>query len=127
VLGLVKSAKRGQGKAAKATIKTPAKRGRPAGGGSKTKSVQALLGTGLSAADIAKQVGCTVGLVYNVKSKSGAVRRGPGRPRKSSGGTQLASFDSLEAIVRAVNSSGAESARMRKAIERIRVIVDEFL
>ena len=67
MLGLVKSAKRGQGKVAKAASKPVAKRGRPAGSGSKTKQVLALLRTGLSAAEIAKQVGCTVGLVYNVK------------------------------------------------------------
>src|SRR4029453_6392495 len=64
VLGLVKSAKRGKGKAAAKTVrattaKATAKRGpgRPKGGGeSKSGRIRELLKTGMSAAEIAKMV-----------------------------------------------------------------------
>src|SRR5688572_19730764 len=99
MLGLLKADKRGPGKAARATKAAKAgaaatgkrRPGRPKGGSeSKSGQIRELLKTGMSAADIAKKVGSTVGLVYNVKSTSGkstrraAMRRAPGRPRKVS-------------------------------------------
>jgi len=143
LLGLVKSAKRGRGKAAKAKAVTKAKRrspkskatakkrGRPVGGGSKSGQVRALLARGMTAAEIAAKVGCTVGLVYNVKSKAGAsggaIRRGAGRSKKAASALQSVNDGSLEAIVQAVKSSGVETARLRKALERIRDVLESVL
>src|SRR5688572_3970922 len=71
MLGLVKSAERGESKkAAKRAKASPGKRGpgRPRGGGeSKSGRIRELLKSGMSAAEIAKKVGSTVGLVYTVK------------------------------------------------------------
>jgi len=138
LLGIVKSAKRGQGKMAKATAakaraaKTtggaaPARRGRgrPTNAASKSGQVRALLGTGMSPADIAKKVGCTTGLVYNIKSTSGqAAKRGPGRPRKVAAGAGL---DGIEGIVAMVQSGERERGKMRMALERIQGILADAL
>ena len=102
MLGLVKVAKRGTGKAAKkaakskrAATKTPGRPKGTAAGGSKSDQIRKLLRSGLSAGEIAKKVRCSVNLVYAVKSaskktkkrgtgrpKGSKTRRGPGRPRK---------------------------------------------
>lgn len=133
LLGLVKSAKRGTGKAARATAArvagaAPAKRGRPANAGSKSSRIRELLGTGISAAEIAKKVGSTTGLVYNIKSSmngsSGAPRRGPGRPRKN---VAPAGFDGLAGIMDAVKNSERDKGRMRQALERIQAMVADAL
>jgi len=135
LLGIVKSAKRGTGKfararAAKAGGASPAKRGRPLGGGaSKSGQVRALLSSGMSAADIAKKVGCTVGLVYNIKSTSGmtgraVVKRGPGRPRNVAA---AAGVDGIAGIVAMVQSGERERGKMRQALERIQGILADAL
>jgi len=127
-LGLVKTAKRGQGKASKKGAKvaqtSPQSRGRPLESGSKSGQVRALLQSGMSAAEIAKKVGCTVALVYNVKSSSKssgtATKRGPGRPKKEA---SVGSMDSLSSIVDAVRASSRDTERMRRALEQIRTII----
>jgi hypothetical protein len=73
----------------------------------------------MSAADIAKKVGCTTGLVYNIKSTSGGARRGPGRPRK--GGA--ANMEGIAGIVAAVQRSERDRGRMRTALERIQSVI----
>jgi hypothetical protein len=135
LLGIVKSAKRGTGKFAKASAAkaggaTPAKRGRPLGGGaSKSGQVRALLSSGMSAAAIAKKVGCTVGLVYNIKSTSGmtgraVVRRGPGRPRKV---VATSGLDGIAGILDAVKSSERERTQLRTALERVQAVIADAL
>lgn len=130
LLGIVKSAKRGQGKAAKAkAAKAPAKRGRPAGssGGSKSERVRELLKTGMSAADIAKKVGATTGLVYNVKSTMGmAGKRWPGRPKRAASAS-LNGLSGLDGILSAVKQSERERTQMRAALERIQVVLADAL
>jgi transposase-like protein len=92
---------------------------------SKSEQVRELLRTGLSAADIAKKVGCTRGLVYTVKSTSGkATKRGPGRPRKAGA---RANVGGLEGILAAVKDSDRERAQMRMALERIQAVVADAL
>lgn len=130
-LGLVKSKPRGAKKAGKS--KAPAaKRGRPVDGTSKSGQIRALLKTGMSAAEIAKQVGSTVGLVYNVKStsgqrsgraptKQGPAKRGPGRPKKDAG---IAS--SLDSVVEALRENDRERARLSRAFEQIRSIIESL-
>jgi hypothetical protein len=126
LLGIVKSAKRGTGKFAKANRAKAGKRGRPSGGGSsKSDKIRELLRTGMSAADIAKKVGCTTGLVYNVKSTMGKTgKRGPGRPRKAVAGSGL---DGIEGILAAVQNSSRERTQMRAALEKIQGVIASAL
>ena len=125
MLGIVKSAKRGTGKFAKASAATKSgKAGSKATGSSKSDQVRALLATGMSATDIAKKVGCSMPLVYIIKSQMGkAGKRGPGRPSK----TAAPRMDSIESIVAAVKNSERERAQMRGALERIQGILADAL
>jgi hypothetical protein len=129
LLGIVKSAKRGSGKAAKATA---AKKARAAGTGggrkddpsSKSGRIRALLSTGMSASEIAKKVGATTGLVYVVKSNMGtskpAGKHGPGRPRKVAASTAV---EGLDGILAAVKNSERERTELRAALEKIRGVI----
>lgn len=137
LLGLVPMAKRGQGKAAKARArKAPGKRGRPVSANSKSARIRELLKTGASAADIAKQVGASVNLVYGVRHRLGAakkrgpgrppkvtlpVRRGPDRPRKALG------VDGLDGLVTAIREQSRQAHQLRAALERVRELVAEAL
>jgi hypothetical protein len=141
--GIVKMPKRGQGKAAKA--KAAKAGGAPAGNGasgrggarqadpsSKSGRVRELLATGMSAADIAKKVGCTTGLVYNIKSTmarggagSGAVRRGPGRPRST--GATASSADGVAGILDMVKNAERERSQLRAALEKIQAVLADAL
>lgn len=136
LLGIVKSAKRGSGKAAKATAAKKAKaagtaksgtksRGRQIDPSSKSGRIRALLSSGMSAGEIAKKVGATTGLVYAVKSNMGkgkatASKRGPGRPRKTAASTGM---DGLEGILAAVKNSERDRAEMRAALEKIQGVI----
>jgi hypothetical protein len=129
MLGLVKVAKYGTGKFARASAAKAATvtgpRGRIANGSSKSGQVRELLKTGMSAAEIAKKVGCTTGLVYVVKSSSGmAGKRGPGRPRRAASGTSL---NGLAGIVDAVKNSERERARMQAALVKIQAVIADAL
>ena len=144
MLGLVKSAKRGTGKFAKANAAKRAggaaanptagrRGGRQVDPSSKSGKVRALLATGMSAADIAEKVGCTTALVYNIKSSmgksgsgSGAVRRGPGRPR-SSGAPMASSMDGIAGILDAVKNADRERAQLRSALEKIQAVIADVL
>lgn len=94
---------------------------RPKSSGKESKSAQirALLGTGMSPADIAKKVGCSTNLVYVVKSTAASAargaRRGPGRPPKAGRGV-----DGIEGILAAVKNSQRDRESLRAALERIR-------
>ena len=120
--GRKQSSKRKKRAKSRTTKKKP---GRKPGSTSRSAQVRKLLKTKMSAAAIAKKVGCTVGLVYNVKSTSGkAKKRGPGRPRKSAARTDLSS---LAGILAAVKNSDRERAQMRAALERIQALVSDAL
>jgi transposase-like protein len=123
LLGIVKSAKRGTGKAAQASA---AKRGRKPDGNSKSAQVRALLATGMSAADIAKKVGCSTPLVYTIKSsmkRGGGAKRGPGRPPKAASPR----LDGLAGILDAVKQSERERTQLRSALERIQAVIADAL
>jgi len=133
LLGIVKSAKRGTGRfakasAAKAAGATPAKRGRPAGGGSsKSDQIRGLLNSGMSVAEIAKKVGSTPNLVYVVKSKVGTSgKRGPGRPPKAASGA-TPSMNGIAGILDMVRNSERERAQLRAALERVQGILADAL
>jgi transposase-like protein len=131
LLGLVPSAKRGQGRAAKAS-KAPGKRGRSVSADSKSAKIRELLSSGASAAEIAKQVGASANLVYAVRSKMGMtgkrgpgrpqkaklpVRRGPGRPRKAAG------MDGLDGLVTAIREQTRQAQQLRATLEKVRELV----
>lgn len=78
----------------------------------------------MSVADIARKVGCTTGLVYNVKSATGATaKRGPGRPRK----TAAPSMDGLDGILAVVKNAERERTQLRAALVRIHGVVGDVL
>ena len=129
LLGHVKGAKRGTGKYAKATAAKAAggsPRGRKPDASSKSGQVRELLKSGMAPMDIAKKLGCTPGLVYNVKSQlSGGVKK-TGRPLKNllPANNGVAGLDS---ILHAVRTSQADLGRYRTALERINSMVSEVL
>src|ERR1041384_3459046 len=145
LLGLVKTAKYGTGKFARANAakaedaesssKQPSrKRGRPVEANSKSAQIRELLGSGMSPDEIAKKVGATRGLVYAVRSKSDRpTRRRPshvqvtgaesrsarGLPRPSDPARKTTAVGGLSAlgdIVAAVENSERERNQMRTAL-----------
>ncbi len=138
LLGIVKTAKRGTGKFAKASAAKRAgtatanpsgrRGGRQVDPSSKSGKVRALLATGMSAADIAAKVGCTTALVYNIKSsmaKGGGSKRRPGRPRST--GTLSSSMDGIAGILDAVKTADRERAQLRSALEKIQAVLTDAL
>src|SRR5690606_6386776 len=123
-----KSAKRGTGKAAKATAaKSKSKPATTAKGASKSDRIRELLKADMSAAAIAKKVGATTALVYGIKSKEGrggGAKRGPGRPRKTAA---PASFDGLAGLVAAVKGAEQQRVKMRAALEKIQAVLADAL
>jgi len=98
--------------------------GRQPNGDSKSGQVRALLATGMSAADIAKKVGCTTGLVYVIKSKMKSGKRGPGRPAKVGSRSGL---DGLSGILDTVKNAERERAQLRAALEKIQALLADAL
>ena len=98
LLGLVPIAPRGEGKIKRRKKEIARQPNRSRTDGSKSDRVQELLGSGMTAAEIGKKVGCSVNLVYAVRAKTGVrstgTKRAPGRPRK-----QPTSTDSLGEFV----------------------------
>src|SRR5687767_15511713 len=90
------------------------KQRRQSDGNSKSSQVRALLATGMSAADIAKKVGCSTNLVYVVKSTSG------GAKGKRANGTRLGgrqpNGDSKSGQVRALLATGMSAADIAKKV-----------
>ncbi len=90
---------------------------------SKASQVRELLKTGMKAADIAKQVGCSRNLVYVIKSTSGRAAK-PGRRRKPAAG---ANVNGLDGILAAVRDGERERKELRAVLERIRSAVADAL
>ena len=104
-------------------------RGRKPDASSKSGKIRELLKTGMKPADIAKKVGCTPALVYNVKAKAGGgggKKRGPGRPPKAAKVSKTAG-DGLASILAAVQGSEQDRMRMRSALEKIQAVVADAL
>lgn len=94
--------------------------------GSKSAEVRKLLAAGTPPADIAKKVGCTLGLVYNVKSRmSAGKQRRPGQPRRRRG--EAPSVDGLAGLVESIRQTQQQHQAMHTALERIGKIVAEVL
>jgi|GEM_PF-3045300 len=122
MLGLIKGAKRAVNKPAVAKETKPKIAAKSPGGSSKSDQVRDLLGSGMSAAEIAQKVGCTVPLVYNVKSKASAKKSpGRGRPRKVAASSGVGD---LGAILAAVQQSAREGERLRRALHQIQAVLE---
>ena len=89
---------------------------------SKSARVRTLLATGMSAADIAKKVGCTPNLVYVIKAHAKAGKRGPGRPRKVATSSSP-KIDGLAGILDAVQNSERQRVQLREALEKIQAVL----
>lgn len=85
----------------------------------------------MTAAEIAKKVGCTVALVYNIKSKAAGGTPSKGKPgrkpgRKAAAAPATATGD-LGAILDAVKNAEKERVQMRAALEKISAIINDAL
>lgn len=138
LLGIVKSAKRGQGKHARAKatarrVRAATSRGRGRGrqpdATSKSGKIRELLKTGISATEIAKKLKCTPALVYNVKARLGGMaggkRRTPGRPPRTT--SRSGSIDGLAAMLEMVKQSERERTQLRAALEKIGTVITATL
>lgn len=106
----------------------PKKRGRQPDASSKSGQIRELLGTGMSPVEIAKKIGCTPALVYNVKARmtgGGKQKRGPGRPPKAKAGSSggSANLDGLAGILAAVKGAEQDRAQLRAALEKMQAII----
>jgi len=103
-------------------------RGRQPDASSKSGQIRELLKTGMSPMEIAKKVGCTPALVYNVKARlaGGPQKRGPGRPPKTrnGGATRVDGLDGMLAAVRCVEN---ERNEMRAVLEKVQTILSAAL
>lgn len=107
---------------------TSKKKGRQPDATSKSGQIRALLTTSMSVADIAKKIGCSANLVYNVKARAEKpAKRGPGRPPKATAAPAMAGFDGIAGIVAAVQASERERAKLRTALERIQSVLADAL
>jgi transposase len=106
----------------------PKSRGRKPDANSTSGKIRELLKTDMAVADIAKKLGCSTALVYNVKARAagGGKKRGPGRPPKAKTSAP-ASMDGLAGILSAVKTADVERAQLRAALEKIQSIVSELL
>lgn len=95
--------------------------------GSKSSKVRELLSLGAPASDIAKQVGCTLGLVYNVKARmsSGSAKRKPGRPTKSAS-TGTGTTD-LNTFIETLRRNQEEHDQLRATMQRLVTLISEVL
>ena len=101
-------------------------RGRKPDANSKSGQIRALLGTNMSVAQIAKKVGCSVNLVYAVRS-GGAGAKGAKRAASTRGASTGIAAGGLEGILAAVKNSERERHGLRAALERIQQIVTDAM
>ncbi|MFN3242945.1 MAG: hypothetical protein ACE37K_15705 [Planctomycetota bacterium] len=109
---------------ATAEEKATKKQGRKSNAGSKSAQIRDLLKTGMKPTDIAKKVGCTLPLVYNVRSRvtGGPKKRGGGGHRKNA--SAPAAIEGVDSILAAVKQSEQERAALRKALQQIQAVLD---
>ena len=117
---------------------TKKRRGRKTDPSSKSGKIRGLLSSGLTAADIAKKVGCTVALVYNIKSKDAGggtakakakakAGRKPGRKLGRKAAAPSIGGSDLGAILTAVKNAEIERLQMRAALEKISAVINHAL
>jgi hypothetical protein len=105
------------------------KRGRKPDANSKSGKIRSLLASGMSPGDIAKKVGCTPALVYNVRARA----EGGGSSRKGKRGGRRGrpagkGFDGgLSSLVDAVQATDRERTMLRSTLERIQTLIGQAL
>jgi hypothetical protein len=105
---------------------TQSPRGRKPDASSKSGQVRELLKSGMAPMAIAKKVGCTPGLVYNVKSRiSGGAKRS-GRPAKGAR-PSTNGISGLDSILQAVRNTQTDVARYRDTLTRIGALLTDVL
>lgn len=102
--------------------KSAGRRGRHPDASSKSGKIRELLKTKLGAIEIAKKVGCTPALVYNVKARMGGQKRSSNRPA-----SPARARDGLSSVLEAVKNSERERAQLRAALERLQTVVLDAL
>lgn len=107
---------------------TPKTRGRKPDANSTSGKIRSLLGSGMAPGDIAKKLGCSASLVYNVKARlsGGTAKRGPGRPPKAKAAAG-GSLDGISGILEMVKRNEAERARLLGALTKMAALVREAL
>lgn len=100
-------------------------RGRKPDANSTSGKIRTLLATNMAPGDIAKKLGCTPALVYNVKARMSGNRQGRGRVRSARSIAPAAG--SLSSIIGLVHKSDAERALLKRALERVAEVVREAL
>ena len=113
----------------KAATKKGAKRGRKPDASSKSGKIRELLQAGVKPMEIAKQVGCTSGLVYQVRLK---MQGGGGRKRKTAASkkakaAKAVKIEGLDGVLAAVRKSQQDSERMRAALVKIQAVLADAL
>lgn len=101
----------------------------------KSEGVLQLLKTGMAPMAIAKQVGCTPGLVYNIKSSMGLTKaRGAksspaGKPRANSkiAATSASGDIGMSSLLDAVRRTERDRASLRATLERLAQVVGDAL
>jgi hypothetical protein len=110
-------------------ITSPKTRDRKPDANSTSGKIRTLLASGMEPGEIAKKLGCTPSLIYNVKARTAGggkkAKRGPGRPPKSS--ASAGSMDGLAGIVDMVKKSEAERQRLHGALTKMAAILREAL
>jgi hypothetical protein len=103
-------------------------RGRKPDGTSMSGQVREMLATGMSASEIAKKVGCRLGLVYNVKARAaaGGQKKRAAKPAAKAAPVP-AGIAGIDGIVAAVRASQREGEKMRAALEKIQALLTDAL
>jgi hypothetical protein len=103
--------------------KSAGRRGRHPDASSKSGKIRELLKTKLGAMEIAKKVGCTPALVYNVKARMAGAQKGG--PIRAASPTRVR--DGLTSVLEAVKNSERERAQLRAALERLQTVIQDAL
>ena len=100
-----------------------AKKGRKPDASSKSGKIRELLKSKLGATEIAKKVGCTPALVYNVKARMAvSQKRSASRPASTAHGR-----NGLTSVLEAVKNSERERVHLRAALERLQTVIQDAL
>ena len=82
----------------------------------------------MTAKEIAKKVGCTIALVYNIKSKStGSPKVIKAAPSRKSKLSVKSTTGDLSSILTAVKNAEDERIQLRAALEQISAIIEQAL
>jgi transposase-like protein len=105
----------------------PKSLGRKPDASSTSGKIRTLLGTGMAPGDIARKLGCSPALVYNVRARQAGGGRG-----RSAGGRRTATrtpakADGLDGILAAVKNSEAERLQLRAALEKVAAVLRDAL